>query len=118
MASAKWITLPFAEWLKHVFQLLAASFQNDQHRVDQNLDIHGNGHVLNVKNVVFEALNHLIDVLGISVFYLSPACNSRTNLVQVTVVWGALRDLIDEELTLGTRSYKRHIAFQYIPELR
>ena len=90
--------------------LFPPALQNNQDGVGHNFKIHGKRHVFDIQNVVFQALDHLINIGGITKFYLSPRRNAGFNLLQKAVMRRLLHDLINIILPFRTRAYQRHIT--------
>ena len=84
---------------------------------DHDLKIHEQGHVFYIEEVIFKTLDHFINIHSIAIFYLSPGSDPRFHFMQVNVVGGSLYDLVNKILSFGPWSDKRHLTFQYIPEI-
>ena len=52
--------------------LFAPALGYDQHGIDQDFEIHSQGHIFDIEDIEFQAFHHLIHIFGIAIFYLAP----------------------------------------------
>ena len=90
---------------------------NLKERHPENLDVEAPRAVLQIKKVVAQAAEHLLDGVGIAVVEGGVRSDSRTDLVEVAITGIALHNLVDVELALGTWTDKGHLATEDVPEL-
>ena len=100
-----------------VFLLFAAALDDDLDGVDHDLEVGGDGHVVEVEEVVAEALNHFVDGGGVAVFDLSPGGDAWFDALEEEVFGGAADDLVDVELAFGAWADDGHGAAEDVPEL-
>lgn len=90
---------------------------NSKERHPKNLEVEAPGTVLQIKKIVAQATEHLLDGVGIAVVEGGVRGDTRTDLVEVAITGIALHDLVDVELALGTGTDKGHLATEDVPEL-
>ena len=91
--------------------------EDDDDGVDKYFEVGGDGHVVEVEEVVAEAFDHFIDVGGVAVFYLTPRGDAGFDALEEEVFGGAADDLVDVELPFGARTNEGHGAAEDVPEL-
>ena len=99
-------------------ELLPSALHDDFGRVDHYLQVGGDGHVVQIEEVVAQALHHFVDRRGVAVLDLSPRGDAGFDALQQQVFGRALHNLVDVELALRTRADDGHRAAQDIVELR
>ena len=99
-------------------ELLPSALHDDFGRVDHYLQVGGDGHVVQVEEVVAQALHHFVDRRGVAVLDLSPRGDAGFDALQQQVFGRTLHNLVDVELALRTRPDDGHRAAQDIVELR
>lgn len=67
--------------------------------------------------IIFQTFQHLLQCIRIAIIKGGIRRDTRPYLVKTDIAGILLHDLVDKELTFGTRAYKRHVTLQDIPEL-
>ena len=83
----------------------------------ENLQIKKEGVVLEVVKVGFKAREHLLEGCGIAVVQGGVGRHARAHLVEVLVARINGHNLVDEVFALRSRAYKRHVAYENVPQL-
>lgn len=84
---------------------LPLTLQQNKQSVDEDFEIEGEGHVLDVEEVVFHALHHLVNVFGVAKLNHTPRGDARLGLLQVLVGRGYGQYLVDEVLPFGAGAH-------------
>ena len=100
------------------YELFPSPLHYYNKRVQDDLEIEGEGAVFDVEEVVAHALDHFIYVFGITELHHAPGGESWFYFVEVFVVLVLFTDNINEMLSLGPWANQRHIAYEYVEELR
>lgn len=74
--------------------------------------------VLKIIKVKFEATQHLLYGVGVAVVERCVGGDAWADSVELLIAWVALHNLVDVEFAFGTITDERHIATNYIPQLR
>lgn len=90
---------------------------NSKERHPKNLEVEAPGTVLQIKKIVAQATEHLLDGVGIAIVEGGVGSDTRTDLVEVAITGIALHNLVDVELALGTRADKGHLPAEDVPKL-
>ena len=83
----------------------------------ENLQIKKEGVVLEVVKVGFKACEHLLEGCGVAVVQSGVGCHAWAHLVEVLVARVNGYNLVDEVFALRSRAYKRHVAYENVPQL-
>ena len=73
--------------------------------------------MMKVFEVEIETTEHLFHRVGIAIVKRGVRSHSWTYLIQQFILWIVYHYLVDIELALRTRTYKRHVTYQDIPQL-
>lgn len=90
---------------------------NSKERHPKNFEVEAPGTVLQIKKIVAQATEHLLDGVGIAVVEGGVGGDTRTDLVEVAITGIALHNLVDVEFALGTWTDKGHLATENVPKL-
>ena len=83
----------------------------------ENLQIEKERPVLEVVKVGFKACEHLLEGCGVAVVQSGVGRHARAHLVEVLVARVNGHNLIYKVFALRSRPYKRHVAYENIPQL-
>src|SRR5260370_403516 len=92
------------------------TLESANQREPHNLDVEAHRPVLDVVEVVLDAL--LERCVAAPAVHLRPPCDACLDLVAEHVLRNAAVELLAEIRTLGPRTDDRHVAAQHVPELR
>lgn len=73
--------------------------------------------MLQIKKIVAQATEHLLDGVGIAVVEGGVRSDTRADLIEVAITGIALHNLVDVELALGTGTDKGHLPAEDVPKL-
>ena len=99
------------------FSLLPLAIDDNTHGMEQYFYIEAEGYVFDVEYIIFEPLDHLLYIGGISVFYLPPRGNTWLYFLQMPDMGGDFGDFFEVKKAFGARADQRHISTEYVPKL-
>ena len=91
--------------------------QHNVNRIQQNLQVHPEGHVFQVEEVILQFFLYRLDIGGVSDFYLSPSGDAGPDFLAADVKRDHGFELVYEVRAFRSWSDQAHFPFQDVPEL-